>query len=211
MITLQFTVKCWIAWEAARRLHDGRRQGTLELLAGTPLSVAELVLGQIISLKRQFTKPFLTVLALDAMLILSSLPALSRMGWGPEFFLFFLAIVLMFLIDVYALAWVGLWLGLKSKTSWAAALMTLSWVLALPTGLCFLVMVFSGMGPRAGFVPIPMIWLVISAVNAALFYRDARDQLHARFRELAMMPFSSTPATLPPLPAEPVEYYALVK
>jgi ABC-type transport system involved in multi-copper enzyme maturation permease subunit len=211
MIALQFTVKFWIAWEAARRLHEGRRLGTLELLAGTPLSVAELVMGQIVSLKRQFIKPILVVLALDAALSLISLPGVLRLGWGADFVMFLLAVVLMFLIDVYALAWVGLWMGLKSKTSWAAALITLAWVLALPTGMCFLVMVFSGLGAKAGFVPVPMIWLVISAVNAALFYRDARDQLHARFRELAMMPLSSTPAVLPPLPAEQVEFYALVK
>jgi ABC-type transport system involved in multi-copper enzyme maturation permease subunit len=211
MIALQFTVKFWVAWEAARRLHEGRRLGTLELLAGTPLSVTELVLGQLISLKRQFTKPVLVVLALDVVLTLVSLPGLLRVGWSADFVLFLIAVVLMFLIDVYALAWVGLWMGLKSKTSWAAALTTLALVLALPTGLCFLVMVFSGLGAKAGFVPVPMIWLVLSAVNAALFYRDARDQLQARFRELAMMPLSSTPAVLPPLPAEQVEYYALVK
>jgi hypothetical protein len=148
---------------------------------------------------------------LDVLLSLASLPGVWRLGWGGDFVLFFIAIVLMFLIDVYVLAWAGLWLGLKSKAAWAAALTTLAWVLALPTGLCFLVMVFSGLGARAGFVPVPMVWLVISAVNAALFYRDARDQLQARFRELAMMPLSSTPAVLPPLPAEQVEYYALVK
>jgi hypothetical protein len=72
-------------------------------------------------------------------------------------------------------------------------------------------MVFSGLGSRAGFVPVPLVWLVISAVNAALFCRDANDQLHARFRELAMMPLSSQPAVLPPLPPEQVEFYALVK
>src|SRR5262249_26141100 len=117
----------------------------------------------------------------------------------------------MFLIDVYALAWVGLWLGLKAKAAWAAALTTLAWVLALPTGLCFLGVGFSGLGAKARFVPVPMIWLVTSGVNAAPLYRDARDKFEARLREVAMMPLSSTPAVLPPLPAEPVEYYALVK
>src|SRR5262249_8772796 len=134
MIALQFTVKFWVAWEAARRLHEGRRLGTLELLAGTPLSVTELVLGQYVSLKRQFAKPVLVVLALDVLLSLASLPGVLRLGWGGDFVLFFIAVVLMFFIDVYALAWVGLWLGLKSKAAWAAALTTLAWVLALPTG-----------------------------------------------------------------------------
>jgi len=44
-LSLHAVLKFWVAWEASRRFSEDRRNGTLELLVSTPLSVATLLRG----------------------------------------------------------------------------------------------------------------------------------------------------------------------
>jgi ABC-type transport system involved in multi-copper enzyme maturation permease subunit len=64
-LLLNFVLRCWFAGEAARQLADDRKAGTLELLLSTPLSVREILRGQLLALKRQFIGPVVLMLIVE--------------------------------------------------------------------------------------------------------------------------------------------------
>src|SRR5438093_4347122 len=62
---LHGTMKCWVAWEASRRLAEDRRRGALELLLVTALSERSILVGWLMGLKRRFAGPMAMLLSLD--------------------------------------------------------------------------------------------------------------------------------------------------
>lgn len=141
-------LKIWVVWEACRRLVEDRRSGTLEVLLCTPLSVREILRGQWLALRRQFGGPILAILLIDLLLLwfgLLSTTTVRSLG-RSEFLLAFLAGMVIFLLDVVVLAWLGMWLGLKSASATRVALgawlrvMVLPWVLFY--GASMVVMMF---------------------------------------------------------------------
>ena len=75
---LNCLLKLWIAIEAGQRLAEDQKIGALELLLTTPLSVRDILRGQLLSLGRQFLGPLLVVLAVELFLVIavSSVPEL---------------------------------------------------------------------------------------------------------------------------------------
>ena len=63
-VLLNFAFKVWLAIEAGRQLAEDRRTGAFELLLSVPLTVQEIVRGQLLALRRQFLWPVLTVLGM---------------------------------------------------------------------------------------------------------------------------------------------------
>ena len=86
-LSLHALLKFWIAWEASRRFCEDRSNGTLELLLSTPLSVVDLLRGQIKILYNQFLGPVRAVIVLDFILMSwlgsSSVFGLSVAGATP--------------------------------------------------------------------------------------------------------------------------------
>ncbi|HKQ40325.1 MAG TPA: ABC transporter permease subunit, partial [Verrucomicrobiae bacterium] len=58
-------LKVWLATEATRQLGMDRRSGALELLLSTPITIRQIVHGQLLSLWRQFGPPSVVVLISD--------------------------------------------------------------------------------------------------------------------------------------------------
>ena len=83
---LHTLLKCWIGWEASRRLLDDREQGALELLLTTPLPERQIIAGWLLGLRRRFLKPFLGLLALDAPFTAAPRTPATN-GFGIEFIL----------------------------------------------------------------------------------------------------------------------------
>ena len=142
--TLHLGIQFWIAFEAARRFNEDRRSGALEMLLSTPLTVEEIVRGQIQSLTRQFARPIYGVFVLDAALIVLS--AMNH-DWSGGRFSGFLTVMLSsvgtLVVTSLALGWLGLWAGLKSRKTANGAVSTLVRIVVLPTGLfMFVVYVF---------------------------------------------------------------------
>ena len=122
---LHFVLKSAMAFEAAQKLLVDRQSGALELLLCTPLAIREIVHGHFLALARNFAWPVLLVLGMDAAFFLSKLHDREWMG-------LFLAGGSIFLADMITLGFLGLWLGLTSRTTGRAAFSSLARILALP-------------------------------------------------------------------------------
>jgi hypothetical protein len=122
-------LKVWVAGEATRRFCEDRNNNTFEFLLSTPLSVRQIIVGQWQALTIQFAVPLCIVLAWEAFLLIFSSghhyrDAAQPIDYWPK--------MLLLVTDSVALAWVGMWFGLKSKTRIRAILGTLTVVLLVP-------------------------------------------------------------------------------
>ena len=72
-ILLNSILKVWIASEAGRQLSEDRRSGALELVLCTPMKVKDILLGQLLALRRQFLGPLLMVMGVELVFLAASL------------------------------------------------------------------------------------------------------------------------------------------
>lgn len=193
--TIYFTLKISFSAEAARSLAENRQSGALELLVSTPLSVAEIVRGQWLELRRLFLCPVLLVLLLDIAVMMAGnlMPGLGmrNSSWDKEVWTSaWLAGMGMFVADLITLGWVGMWVGLSAKQSptgprgsgWhLAGILVLPWVL-WGSLLAFLNEII---GIHPGLFFGVASWFVIGVVIDLIFIWWARRKLHRDFRLVA--------------------------
>jgi len=155
-LLLNLVIKVWFGLEAGRTLAEDRRQGTLELLLSTPLTVKELLRGQLLALKRQFLGPVVVILAVFFLFMvtaggneLSQMDPTDRSLW---IFCWWGGMV-MLLADLTALYWLGMWKGLTARNPTRAALTNLACILVLP-----------------------WVALALGALAASLFLRNAENE-----------------------------------
>lgn len=185
--------KYWVVTEACRRFSLDRQSGALELILSTPLSVREIVRGQLLGLERQFAAPVFVVLLVDFVFLMSSRHETSWV-WT------WIAGMVVFLVDVVALSWLGMWRGLNSRRPNRAAAAALVRILFLPWMVFFLFMtvtvLLDSFGRRSGLwesnAPV-FIWFAISLAFAALFGVPARRKLLTQFRNVATQRFETRP------------------
>jgi ABC-type Na+ efflux pump permease subunit len=185
-------LKFWVATESCRQIAEDRRTGALELLLSTPLSVADILHGQLLSLNRQFFMPVAAVLLVDIAIFTAHMRDVW-VGGSNEGPLLFVCVVAVFIADLYTLAWLGMWLGLTLKTANRAAsagvvrVLVLPWIayIALMTMLAFL------RPDRSSVSDTSLIaaWLVVSMLNNLYFYTSARRNLLDQFRLVATQRF----------------------
>lgn len=188
LIVMQLILKCWAGVEAARRFGEERRSGALELLLCTPLSVREILRGQMQSLRRQFFWPAFVLLLLWfiflATLDLSSRRVFPTPG-SPS--LEILGTMVLLVLDLYALCWLGMWKGLNSRFVSRAILANLFTVLLLPC-LLFALIMFISLSSTRGFLneSFPWaLWLLIGHVSSCGWLCHGYNQLTTRFRSVA--------------------------
>ena len=124
-------LKCWLAVAASRTLSDDRRTGALELLLSTPLAEKRIVRGQLLALWRQFAAPVGALLLANLVSVIAVLRKITgedrdALTWVHLFGGVFLV------LDMLALSWVGMWLGLISRKANRAAMFAILRILALP-------------------------------------------------------------------------------
>ena len=200
-LLLHSVLKNWLASMACRRFAADRHSGALELLLATPISVREILRGQRLALWRQFAGPALVVAVVDFGFLFAGLYLSRHRIQDPEWPLVWLAGVIIFVWDLFALGWVGMWLGLCSRNGSRAAGATLVRICVLPW-LAFALLVmcialleefFKVPYPRwfnNGVVPV-ILWFVLSAANNLLFAGWAKRKLLAEFRTVATSRFES--------------------
>jgi ABC-type Na+ efflux pump permease subunit len=107
-----------VGLHSCRFFADARRNGALELLLSTPLTVKEILKGQWLTIRRVYLAPVIGVLGLEL------LPAFSMLAMGldtsavPTLVVggaWFVAGLASFVTDVFAAAWVGMLVGLTAK------------------------------------------------------------------------------------------------
>ena len=129
----------WLAIHAPRRLADDKQSGALELLLCTPVTARSVVRGNMMILRRRFGRALLALLMLDLFLIYSFFHVHG--GW-PGFWKdgchrLIIGGALVFPLQVWSLARVGLYQGLAQSSSLRATFMIAGKIGLLPLVLWF--------------------------------------------------------------------------
>jgi ABC-type transport system involved in cytochrome c biogenesis permease component len=180
-------LKFWIGTEACRRFGADRKSGALELLLSTPLTVSEIIGGQLLALFKQFAAPAAIVLLADFVFLMAER---NESDWT----VIWVAGMSVFVADLITLSWVGMWTGLSSHQTNRAAGAAVVRVLVLPWMLFGLVMTMVALTPSSGQrLPsgvsegqlVVICWIAICLLNDLLFGLWARHRLFQDFRSVA--------------------------
>ena len=132
---LQLFFKVWIGSQASVAFSADRDRGALELLLSTPLTTHDLMRGHWLSLRRLFAAPLVVLIVGGGVWTTWSLLEEGRQDdhfsvatWIGVY----AAQFLVFCADVWALGWLGLWMGVQSRNSRQASSRTQARVLMLP-------------------------------------------------------------------------------
>jgi hypothetical protein len=183
-------LKIWLAGEACRRFCLDRQSGALELLLSTPLSVQEILQGQLMSLRRQFAGPVAVVIFADLIFLSSENESNWTLGW--------VAWISMLVADLITLSWVSMWLGLNSRSTVRATAGSVSRVLFLPwlafMGLLTLIAISAifAQAMPGGLEDSKLIicaWMLFGFANNAIFGLWAAGKLRSQFRLVATQRF----------------------
>ena len=186
LLVMQLIVKCWAGVEAARRFGEERRSGALELLLCTPLSVREILRGQMQSLRRQFFWPAFVLLLLWFIFLATLVPR-----WGSSvsgsLVLMILGTMVLLVLDLWALCWLGMWKGLNARFVSRAILANLFTVLLLPCLLfgMIMAMALSSLGGSISENFPLALWLLIGHASSYGWLCWGHSQLKTRFRSVA--------------------------
>jgi hypothetical protein len=195
-IVLNLALKIWFATEAGRQIAEDRKRGALELLLSTPLTVRDILRGQLLALRRQFLGPLVTVLFVGCLLFFGSLADANDEDSRTAYRLFWIGGMVTMVSDLMALYWVGLWLGLTAKNPNRAASASVLRVLILPGGvwsLLLLVLSLNAMrgGHESSFNFFVGLWFVLGLVADIAFSVWARNKLLTQFRLAATQRYLS--------------------
>lgn len=171
-VAFGFLIKLWIAVLAVQPFNSARRSGAFELLLCTPVTPASLVRGQMDALRAYFFAPgFLSAIGLPLVTFLgiyASLPDLSKIAMIPGI-VFGLVWFTIFLLDLNALAYAGLWFGLTEPQLPQAVSKTVFRILILPW--ITLIVPIAGV---LGLLIWPWIWLAWAEKRLKKdFYQEA--------------------------------------
>jgi ABC-type transport system involved in multi-copper enzyme maturation permease subunit len=126
ILTLHTPLLIWIAAQASRRFSEDRSNNTFETLLSTPLSARQIIRGQWLALLRQFAAPIAVVLVWELLM------EINGDAWQRDQLRSCWPRTLLLAPDAAALAWAGMWLGLKCKSRIRAILGSLILVLFVP-------------------------------------------------------------------------------
>jgi hypothetical protein len=190
---LALVLKLWVAWQTCATWAEARRNGVTELLLATPLRVSEIIYGHWQALQRLFLVP--TV----ALVILQVLPALEVMldqgrVASPPFWLPFPTVstvlgIATLVLDLVALAWVGMWMGLSHPKTVQAFGKTIIYVMLVPMLVfCFPNILFD------------LFWITWARRKLEVAFRSAAAPEPAPFFPSAgASPASNAEPALPPV------------
>ena len=170
---LHFALAVWAASRACHFFAEALSSGALELLLSTPLNVKVILDGYAQALKRMFFGPVIVLVAVEVFLLLGQTYVLAVSG--AEFLLGLLILVagslsvLIFVLDLYAVSYFGMWMGVSSKKPGQAT----------PP---------AGRRAACGF-----LWPVLGVVKNLIFISYAQDQLRRRFRLVVTERFAAVP------------------
>ncbi|MGO8927406.1 MAG: hypothetical protein ACLQU3_11020 [Limisphaerales bacterium] len=197
-VLLNFAFKVWLAIEAGQQLAEDQRTGAFELLLSLPLTVQDIVRGQLRALRRQFLWPLVSVLGVGLLLMWATHRRAS--DWENQ--AIWLAGMFMLVVDLVALSWVGMWRALVARTHNLATISTIVRVLVLPWLLFGAVLgvgkVWHWLALGEDWSPswqfLLALWLGFGLAADLVFGLTAWWQLRTRFRELALMRFNPAPS-----------------
>jgi len=129
-VLLNLAFKLWVTGEAAQRMAEDKQAGAFELLLTTPLTVRDILGGQLRALRRQFFGPLL--LALAAELLLRFAPGRLTGSSLLDHSIYLGAEMVMLPVDMIALVGVAMVQGLRSGSASRAAMSAVLRIMVLP-------------------------------------------------------------------------------
>jgi hypothetical protein len=188
-VLLHVLLKLWVTSEACQKFGVDRRSGALELLLSTPLTVRQILRGQMLSLRRQFLAPVAVVVMVDVVFMFAGFRQVAVSGGNYWIWLCIVGIS-SFVADVYTLAWVGMWLGLTARHTNRATGATVTRVLVLPWfvwfGMLFLISLLE-IWRRVDNEEYFLLgsWFALAMLNDFVFALWARTRLFGSLRTIA--------------------------
>lgn len=185
---LHLLLPLWVAALASYSFAESRTSGALELLLSTPVSAAKIIQGHSDSLKRMFFTPVLVMALMECCVFFSALASLRNVSQDILGTLFMIAVPVLFITDLYAVGWYGLWMSLSSQKPSHALTKTSLFIIVLPYLFCG--------------VPCNFLYPIIGILKNWIFIAYAKGQLNRRFHEAVTQQFTGqgtlVPAPLPP-------------
>jgi hypothetical protein len=137
-ILIHLGLSVWVAFEACNSFAEARSTGAMELLLSTPLHVRQILRGQHLALRELFLAPLALLLLVEVCLAAAHISLLSQNSSGARTFEAIILILMLgfsivwFVLDLFAVAEVGMWYGLTSAKPTQALTKTVLFVLVLP-------------------------------------------------------------------------------
>jgi ABC-type transport system involved in multi-copper enzyme maturation permease subunit len=135
-IALHLAMAVWVGFEACNSFAEARSTGAMELLLSTPLHVRQILRGQHLALRELFFGPIALLVGVETCLVAAQIWMLAHNGsgaFGRVMLILMLGFcVVWFVLDLFAVAEVGMWYGLTSQKPTQALTKTVLFVLILP-------------------------------------------------------------------------------
>jgi ABC-type Na+ efflux pump permease subunit len=194
-LVLNLLIKGWFSSEAGRQLAEDRKEGALELLLSTSLTVRDILRGQFMALARQFLGPVLAVLLVGCLFIFAALTDTGMEDNRTVWIWFWSQGMLMLILDLAAIFWVGMWQALVAKNPNRAASATLVRIIVFPALSFALVMLLTALTSiRGGGDPTWKFflgwWFALGLTADIIFGFWARRKLRTEFRVAAAQRYS---------------------
>lgn len=130
MIGVNILVRVLVSSQASLNMSEVRKNGALELVLSTPLTIKDFVKGQRQAFEKLFFLPVIIALIwhmlfMGKLLLNDHGDALLGMGWT-------IYRMIMLILDGYTAGWVGMWMGLKNPKPAVAFFKTILWGLVGP-------------------------------------------------------------------------------
>ncbi len=170
VIAVNLVLKSLMAVQACHCLAEARQNNSLEMLLATPLTVNQIIRGQVLALKNMFLVPVIATLAVEiaapfgGSLITGDGGEIAGQFFAASVFAVFLTGF--FLLDAVAVTWAGMWFGLTSKKEGQAIAKTILFVLIIPLASLFLLCFGTPL-----FLGFPIFWIIWS-------HRRLQAELH---------------------------------
>ena len=171
----------------------------MELLLSTPMSVKEIVGGQMMALRRQFVLPALVVFVADFIFLAARRSEMNWvLGWS--------GLMVVFATDLITLSWVGMWMGLVSRNTTRAAAASVVRILVLPWMIVALFAMVNMLVPQL----VPSGWedktfltfmIALALLNNLVFGIWAGRRLLGRLRQVATQGYDTR--RIPDAPVKP--------
>lgn len=191
-LVLNLMLKIWLAGEAGRQLAEDRKIGALELLLSTPMSVQDILRGQLLALRRQFLGPLVLVLLTIFVFMWATLREPDAEEMRSFVRLLCIGGMVMIVADLAALYWVGMWQALIAKNPNRTASASVGRILILPAlgwAMVVLIAVLSSVRGGQNYESWPHmllgLWFGLGLLADIAFSVAARRKLLAEFRVAA--------------------------
>jgi ABC-type transport system involved in multi-copper enzyme maturation permease subunit len=188
-LVLNLMLKAWVAAEAGRQIAEDRKLGGLELLLSTPMTIHDILRGQLLALRRQFLAPLILVLVTIFVFMWATLREPDTEDTRSFVRLLCIGGMVMIVADLVALYWVGMWQALTAKNPNRTASASVARILILPPlswAMVVLIAVLSSVRGGQNYESWPHmllgLWFGLGIIADIGFSVAARRRLLAEFR-----------------------------